>query len=89
MQEKEIIENEDNKLDDKISLNDILESEEFQQIYLKMHTPWKRIDRKINRNEICPLCNSGKKFKNCECYKTYINSPKYTISYGKVPANQY
>jgi uncharacterized protein YecA (UPF0149 family) len=53
------------------------------QNYIKSHTPWRRIDRKINRNEICPLCDSGKKFKNCECYKTYKLSPKYTINYGK------
>ena len=79
MQEKEIIENEDNKLDNKTSLNDILESEEFQKMYAKMHTPWKRRYEKVNRNSICPFCDSGKKFKNCECYEKYKNTPIYTL----------
>lgn len=25
-------------------------------------------DKKVNRNEICPYCDSGKKFKKCKCY---------------------
>ena len=27
--------------------------------------PFKRDKPKIGRNQICPLCNSGKKFKHC------------------------
>lgn len=52
----------------------------MNEIYRKMHTPWKRIDNKVNRNSICPFCNSGLKFKNCKCYKER-NNIKYTINY--------
>lgn len=41
----------------------------------KLHTPLVRTS-KVGRNDICPYCNSGKKFKNCECYKTH--SSEYT-----------
>ena len=32
-----------------------------------MHTPKVRKYRKVGRNEICPFCDSGLKFKHCEC----------------------
>ena len=79
MQEKIDIEETNNKLDNEKPLNDILESEEFQRMYAKMHTPWKRRYEKVNRNSICPFCSSGKKFKNCECYEKYKNTPIYTL----------
>lgn len=62
-------------------LKSLIESEEFQKMYAKMHTPWKRRYDKIRRNEICPFCDSGKKFKNCECYEKYKSTPIYTINY--------
>ena len=50
---------------------------EWQEMYTKMHTPFKREDRKVGRNEICPFCDSGLKFKHCECYKTYGEQTSY------------
>ena len=43
----------------------------------RMHTPVKRAYRKVGRNEICPFCDSGLKFKYCECsikeeYQEYV-----------------
>ena len=32
-----------------------------------LHTPKVRKFRKVGRNEICPFCDSGLKFKYCEC----------------------
>lgn len=63
-------------------LKEIMDSPDFQKMWAKMHTPWKRRHDKISRNEICPFCNSGKKFKNCECYEKYKNTPPYTINYA-------
>ena len=51
--------------------------EEWQRMYAKMHTPFKREYRKVRRNEICPFCDSGLKFKRCECYKTYGEQTSY------------
>lgn len=50
---------------------------EWKEVYTKMHTPFKREFRKVGRNEICPFCNSGLKFKRCECYKNYGEQSKY------------
>lgn len=47
------------------------ESPDLQKMWYKLHTPLVRNSSKIGRNRICPYCNSGKKFKNCECYKTH------------------
>lgn len=48
-----------------------------------MHTPWKRRYRKISTNEVCPFCDSGKKFKKCNCTKAigYKNTPILTVNY--------
>jgi len=62
-------------------LKSITDSPDFQRMWAKMHTPWKRRTDKIGRNDICPFCDSGKKFKNCECYIKYKNTPIYTINY--------
>ena len=43
----------------------------FEKVWNYMHTPLRRDKVKIGRNQICPLCKSGKKFKHCECSKTY------------------
>lgn len=50
---------------------------EWQEIYTKMHTPFKREHLKVRRNETCPFCDSGLKFKHCECYKTYGEQTNY------------
>ena len=50
---------------------------EWQEMYTKMHTPFKREYHKVGRNEICPYCDSGLKFKKCECYKTYGEQVNY------------
>lgn len=65
----------------KEDLKTLMENPDFQKMWAKMHTPWHRRSNKIGRNEICPFCNSGKKFKNCECYEKYNTTPKYTINY--------
>ena len=45
--------------------------EDFKRMWIKTHTPIiKRLDPP-GRNEICPYCNSGLKFKKCECYQQY------------------
>ena len=61
-------------------VKNILDSQEFKDMWLKMHTPWIRRHPKVGRNEICPFCDSGKKYKNCECSKIYV--PPYTINHG-------
>ena len=50
---------------------------EWQEMYAKMHTPFKREHRKVGRNEICPFCDSGLKFKHCECSQTYGEQVSY------------
>ena len=50
---------------------------EWQEMYVKMHTPFKREYRKVGRNEICPFCDSGLKFKHCECSQTYGEQVSY------------
>lgn len=50
---------------------------EWQEMYAKMHTPFKREYRKVGRNEICPFCDSGLKFKHCECSQTYGEQVSY------------
>ena len=80
MQEKEFDEIKNNEIN-KEDTENILNSEEFVRMYAKMHTPWKRRVDKPNRNDICPFCDSGLKFKNCECYEKFNNVPLYTINY--------
>lgn len=65
----------------KNDLKSITDNPDFQKMYAKMHTPWHRRGPKIGRNEICPFCDSGKKFKKCGCYEKYKNTPQYTINY--------
>ena len=50
---------------------------EWQEMYTKMHTPFKREYRKVGRNEICPFCDSGLKFKHCECSQKYGEQTNY------------
>jgi uncharacterized protein YecA (UPF0149 family) len=50
---------------------------EWQEMYAKMHTPFKREYRKVGRNEICPFCDSGLKFKHCECYQKFGQQSNY------------
>ena len=50
---------------------------EWQEMYTKMHTPFKREYRKVGRNEICPFCDSGLKFKYCECSQKYGEQVSY------------
>lgn len=51
------------------AMKELLNNEEIQRMWMRMHTPWIRTERKVGRNEICPFCDSGKKYKDCECYK--------------------
>lgn len=52
------------------AIKELFKEEDIQRMWAKMHTPWIRTDRKVGRNEICPFCESGKKYKDCDCYKT-------------------
>ena len=52
-------------------------AEEYARIYKKMHTPFVREYRKVGRNEICPFCDSGLKFKHCECSQKYGEQVSY------------
>ena len=56
----------------------ILENEDFGRMWMKMHTPWVRRHKKVSRNEICPFCDSGLKYKQCECYEKRFNG-KYVL----------
>ena len=53
----------------------MFQNEEFRNMWIKMHTPWKSKIRtgthghKTGRNEICPYCTSGKKFKSANVMK--------------------
>ena len=70
----------DKTVDNGVDIEDI-DFEELNKIYARMHTPWKRRVDKISRNDICPFCNSGKKFKKCECYTSFKETTLYTINY--------
>lgn len=65
-------------------MQEMFQNEEFRNMWIKMHTPWKSKIRtgthghKTGRNEICPYCTSGKKFKKCECYERYKTDPFIT-----------
>lgn len=61
-------------------VNELFNNQDFARMWLKMHTPHVKAYPKIGRNDICPFCDSGKKFKNCECYETY-GQMKYTHKY--------
>lgn len=50
---------------------------EWKEMYTRMHTPFKREHRKVGRNEICPFCDSGLKFKHCECSQKYGEQVSY------------
>jgi hypothetical protein len=50
---------------------------EWKEMYTKMHIPFKREHGKVGRNEICPFCDSGLKFKHCECFQTYGEQVNY------------
>lgn len=81
-----------NDIETKINELDSTENsvkDEAEQLYnfIKSHTPWRRIEKKVGRNDICPYCNSGLKFKNCECFNKKMFEPKYTINNGKIPTN--
>lgn len=51
-------------------------SPEFAEMWHRLHTPLVREYRKVGRNEICPFCDSGKKFKHCTCYAKYKETYK-------------
>ena len=49
-------------------IKEAFNDKDFRDMWFKMHTPIVRRFRKVRRNEICPFCESGKKYKKCECY---------------------
>ena len=58
------------------AIKQAFEDKDFQRKWMEMHTPWVRTHRKVRRNEICPFCESGQKYKNCKCY---ADKHKYTL----------
>lgn len=64
------------------TMSELMGNEDFKNMWIKMHTPYRSKSKlsghKVGRNEICPYCTSGKKFKNCKCYNTYKNEPFIT-----------
>ena len=59
----------------------IIDEKEIMQMMMenwkRLHTPAKRAYRKVGRIVICPFCDSGLKFKYCECsikeeYQEYV-----------------
>lgn len=85
---EEVSEQETNKEVEETNPEDLKElgitQEEFMEMWAKMHSPIVCEKRMPKRNEICPFCNSGKKFKNCECYTKYENVYKYDLTKTKV-----
>lgn len=73
---------ENNKISElKSNIKQAFQDRDFQEMWMKMHTPWVRKHKNIRRNEICPFCNSGLKYKQCECYthrKEYELDVKHT-----------
>lgn len=51
------------------------ENQDFARTWMRLHTPLNATSLP-GRNDICPYCDSGKKFKNCECYKTHTKEYK-------------
>lgn len=60
------------------SMEKLLHDETFARVFMKLHTPL-NATRLPGRNDICPYCHSGKKFKNCACYKDH--KVEYTNRY--------
>lgn len=58
------------------TLNELFDNKDITDMWKKMHTPCKAI-KMPGRNDICPFCNSGKKFKNCKCYEKYGKQTEY------------
>lgn len=65
--------------ENKEQINELLHNEEFARTFMRLHTPL-NATKLPGRNDICPFCNSGKKFKNCDCYNTH--TVKYTNKYS-------
>lgn len=63
------------------AMKELLQQEDIQRMWMKMHTPHVRAYKKVGRNNICPFCNSGKKYKYCDCYNkrdNYVLDEKHT-----------
>lgn len=71
-----------NKATMKETMLELMNNEDFKNMWVKMHTPYRNKLRltghKIGKNDICPFCTSGKKFKKCTCYTTYKAEPYLT-----------
>lgn len=71
--------NEERPIANKIeAMKELLSNEDIQKMWMKMHTPWVRRRKKVGRNEVCPFCNSGLKYKQCECYTKRFEN-KYAL----------
>lgn len=79
---REIVEEVNQKTSAQEAISELMNNEDFKNMWIKMHTPYinklKLTGYKTGRNEICPFCTSGKKFKNCACYKIYKNESYLT-----------
>lgn len=84
VQDAEIVEEVKKKSDKEEKLEmmqEMFQNEDFRNMWIKMHTPWERRHKKVGRNDICPFCDSGKKYKNCSCYEREETDP-YTTRRG-------
>lgn len=51
------------------ALRSIIDNDDFRAMWKKMHTPITNTIKGIGRNDVCPFCDSGLKFKKCACYE--------------------
>lgn len=64
-------------------MNELFSDPDFIKTWIKLHSPYLREVPKVGRNEICPFCNSGKKFKHCKCYEDF-GQATYTNKYEQM-----
>ncbi len=73
MNNEEYVDYEEIKKEETDKMNtfkEMMSNAEFQKMFMRLHTPL-NATKLPGRNDICPYCDSGKKFKKCDCYKTH------------------
>jgi len=51
-------------------INTMTSDEDFMRNFMKLHTPLNATPLP-GRNDICPFCDSGLKFKKCKCFQEH------------------
>lgn len=59
-----------NELSDNKIMELAKQNDDFARNFMKLHTPI-TVEKLPGRNDICPYCDSGLKFKYCECSKKH------------------